>query len=78
MVQEPIIEGRSCPEERHTAMAEVESLRAISVEITSSTKLCCMSAGSDSLASDNHTLAGRRGGGIKPVSFVYMYRFIQV
>lgn len=48
--------------------------------MTSSTKLCCVSVGSDSLASDNHTAMGKGGGGgsIKPLYFLCMCGFKQV
>lgn len=49
--------------------------------MTSSTKLCCMSVGSDSMASDNHTATGKGrwgGGSIKPVYFLCMCGFKQV
>lgn len=37
--------------------------------MTSSTKLCCMSVGSDSLASDNHTATGKGGGALNRCIF---------
>lgn len=71
MVWEPIIEGRSCPEEKTYSRGRgVKPGSNLFGNYFFLTSLCCVSVGSDSLASDNRTPAAKRGGvSIKPVYF---------
>lgn len=59
------MEGRPCPAAGTEARQRCEACRAIASEMNSTPELCHMSAGSDSLVSDNQTCQREEGEALK-------------
>lgn len=70
------MEGSSCPAVGTKARQRCEACRAIASEMNSTPELCHMSAGSDSLVSDNQTCQREEGEALKSCVCVCVCTFL--